>query len=52
MVDMGTGLTLHFPHYGRAKFFVDARFVQLYTTQSQVPGHNAQLVPVTFGIRW
>lgn len=52
MVDLGTGLTFRFSPYSRTKLFLDARFVKLYTTAAQIPGHNAQLLPVTIGLRW
>ncbi|HEX4020455.1 MAG TPA: hypothetical protein VHX63_04865 [Acidobacteriaceae bacterium] len=52
VVDLGTGITFRLSPYNRMKFFADARFVKMYTTASQIPGHNAQIIPVTFGVRW
>lgn len=52
VADLGTGFTYRFSPYGRTKLFVEARFDKLYTSQGQIPGRDAQLVPVVIGIRW
>ena len=52
VVDLGTGITYRFSPYNRVKFFTEIRYVKLFSTASQIPGQNASLLPITFGIRW
>ncbi|HVC91752.1 MAG TPA: hypothetical protein VND66_14140 [Acidobacteriaceae bacterium] len=52
-LDIGIGGEWHLSPYAREKLFLEARYERLLSPNTGLPpGYNANLIPVTIGIRW
>ncbi len=52
-MDIGAGAEFGFSRYDRGKLFIEARYQKLFSPKTGLPpGYNANLIPVTLGLRW